>query len=73
MATTSISGTNKLAERIVSEAEAEARAAPAGFRRVQAIDADTPGVVQIRRVTLRLSAGISGFAIEPDDPVSDAH
>jgi hypothetical protein len=37
------------------------------FRRVRQIDAETPGIVQIRRVKLRLSAGIVGFAIDPDE------
>lgn len=44
----------------------EASPAPA-FLRVRAIDAHSPGIVQIRRVRLRLSAGIVGFAVEPDE------
>ncbi|TWI65388.1 peptidase S24-like protein [Pseudoduganella lurida] len=45
----------------------EEPAAAPRFRRVRAIDEDTPGIVQIRRVRLRLSAGIVGFAIDPDE------
>ncbi|WP_338771347.1 LexA family transcriptional regulator [Massilia sp. METH4] len=37
------------------------------FLRVRPIDADSHGVVQIRRVRLRLSAGIVGFAVEADE------
>ncbi|HEX8602164.1 MAG TPA: S24 family peptidase [Pseudoduganella sp.] len=44
----------------------EAGAAP-NFLRVRPVDAHSPGMVQIRRVRLRLSAGIVGFAVEPDE------
>ena len=37
------------------------------FLRVRPIDAHSGGIVQIRRVRLRLSAGIVGFAVEPDE------
>ncbi|QBE62716.1 S24 family peptidase [Pseudoduganella lutea] len=37
------------------------------FLRVRPIDAHSHGIVQIRRVRLRLSAGIVGFAVEPDE------
>ena len=44
----------------------EASLAPV-FLRVRPIDVHSPGIVQIRRVRLRLSAGIVGFAVEPDE------
>lgn len=44
----------------------EASIAPS-FLRVRPIDAHSPGIVQIRRVRLRLSAGIVGFAVEQDE------
>lgn len=47
-------------------AEAAGQMAAQPFLRVRPIDGDSPGVVQIRRVKLRLSAGISGFSVDPD-------
>jgi phage repressor protein C with HTH and peptisase S24 domain len=45
----------------------EAPSLAPSFLRVRPIDAHSPGIVQIRRVRLRLSAGIVGFAVEPDE------
>jgi len=39
---------------------------PGSFMRVKAADEGDPGLVQIPKVKLRLSAGISGFEIEPE-------
>lgn len=36
------------------------------FKRVQAVDDDDPRLVHIPKVRLRLSAGISGFEVEPE-------
>jgi phage repressor protein C with HTH and peptisase S24 domain len=36
------------------------------YMRVQPINEDSPGIVAIRKVTLRLSAGIMGFVADPD-------
>ncbi|WP_229418582.1 S24 family peptidase [Pseudoduganella flava] len=52
--------------------EAAERAAAQEFLRIRPINGDSPGVVQIRRVKLRLSAGIVGFSVDPDDEVGQA-
>jgi phage repressor protein C with HTH and peptisase S24 domain len=39
----------------------------AQYWRVRPVDQDSPGIVQIRRVRLRLSAGIVGFSIDPQE------
>lgn len=40
------------------------------FLRVREMDTHNPDIVQIRRVRLRLSAGIVGFAVEPEEDVA---
>jgi phage repressor protein C with HTH and peptisase S24 domain len=52
--------------------EAAERAQAQEFLRIRPINGDSPGVVQIRRVKLRLSAGIVGFSVDPDDEVGQA-
>ncbi len=52
---------------LASAEYAAERSAGQPFLRVRPIDADSPGVVQIRRVKLRLSAGIVGFSVDPDE------
>lgn len=39
---------------------------PGTFMRVRAADEDDPSLVQIPKVKLRLSAGLSGFEVEPE-------
>ena len=39
---------------------------PPGFMRVEAVEEDDPRLVQIPKVKLQLSAGISGFGVEPE-------
>lgn len=39
---------------------------PGTFMRVRAADSDDPSLVQIPKVKLRLSAGLSGFEVEPE-------
>lgn len=41
-------------------------ALPPGFMRVRVVDDDDPSLVRIPKVKLRLSAGISGFEVEPE-------
>lgn len=52
--------------------EAAERAQAQEFLRIRPINGDSPGVVQIRRVKLRLSAGIVGFSIDPVDEMGQA-
>lgn len=47
------------------DAPAETRPVPAGFRAVQAAAPDDPRLTLIPKVQLRLSAGISGFQVDP--------
>lgn len=39
---------------------------PPGFMRVEAVDADDPRLTIIPKVRLRLTAGLSGFEVEPE-------
>lgn len=39
---------------------------PGTFRKVQVVDDDDPSLVRIPKVRFRLSAGISGFEVEPE-------
>ena len=39
---------------------------PPGFMRVRVVEDDDPSLVRIPKVKLRLSAGISGFEVEPE-------
>jgi phage repressor protein C with HTH and peptisase S24 domain len=45
---------------------AEESGVPAGFRRVIAVDDDDPRLTIIPKVKLRLTAGLSGFEVEPE-------
>lgn len=40
---------------------------PPGFMRVRAADQDDPSMTQIRRVKIKVQAGITGFQVEPED------
>lgn len=48
------------------EPPGRASAIPPGFMRVEAVGSDDPRLVHIPKVKLRLSAGISGYEVEPE-------
>ncbi|WP_313632522.1 LexA family transcriptional regulator [Massilia timonae] len=48
------------------DASASTATIPPGFMRVEAVGSDDPRLVHIPKVKLRLSAGISGFEVEPE-------
>lgn len=44
---------------------------PPGFKRVRGVDSDDPTITQIRKVKLKVQAGITGFQIEPEHDDGD--
>jgi phage repressor protein C with HTH and peptisase S24 domain len=46
--------------------QAQQPAVPRGFMRVEAVDVDDPRLTIIPKVRLRLTAGLSGFEVEPE-------
>jgi SOS-response transcriptional repressor LexA len=53
-------------DQIATESDPNFGLPPGTFMRVRAADSDDPSLVQIPKVKLRLSAGLSGFAVEPE-------
>jgi phage repressor protein C with HTH and peptisase S24 domain len=52
-------------QEAISSVEAALKLIP-GAKRVHAVDDDDPSVTQIRKVKLRVQAGITGFQVEPE-------
>lgn len=48
------------------EQAAEVNQLPPGMMRVRAVDEDDPSITQIKRVKLKVQAGITGFQVEPE-------
>jgi phage repressor protein C with HTH and peptisase S24 domain len=60
-------GSGQKARTSASDTAAESAAPlPAGSRRVRAVEPDDPSVAHIRKVQLRVSAGVMGFRVDPE-------
>jgi len=60
----------KLGNAAANESSHPAELVP-GAMRVRAVDSDDPSLTQIRKVTLRVQAGITGFQVEPEHDDGD--
>jgi phage repressor protein C with HTH and peptisase S24 domain len=55
------------------ERAAEMNQMPPGMMRVRAVDEDDPAITQIKKVRLKVQAGITGFQVEPEHYEGETH